>query len=105
MAFSHRIATLAAVVAIPLGITATSYALTDRPAPPEVPGRVELDSGSPTGSPHPSGGPEPTGSGTAEPGGSPTASPGDVVVPQPPATEGSDSDDDVDDSTDDSDDN
>jgi len=106
MAFSHRIATLAAVVAIPLGIAATSYALADSPARPEVPGRVELDSGSPSGSPGP-GSPspgvpdvtaEPSGGVTAVPDGtSPTAPPSDVVVPQPPATDSNDDDDDTDD--------
>lgn len=48
MVFSHRIAALAAVVAIPLGIAATSFALTDNPESPKVPAKVELDSGSPT---------------------------------------------------------
>ncbi|MFH8756363.1 hypothetical protein [Streptomyces atroolivaceus] len=114
MAFSHRIATLAAVVAIPLGIAATSYALADSPPRPEVPSRVELDTGSPSGSPDPdtTGRPSPSGPGGpdtgAEPGdgvtavpdgGSPTAPPSDVVVPQPPATDSDDDDDDNDDST------
>ncbi|NEE46449.1 small hydrophilic protein, partial [Streptomyces sp. SID8455] len=31
MAFSPRLAALAAVVAVPLGIAATSYAMTDTP--------------------------------------------------------------------------
>lgn len=48
MVFSHRIAALAAVVASPLGIAATSFALTDTPQPPKVPAEVELHSGSPT---------------------------------------------------------
>ncbi|MFD5184709.1 hypothetical protein ACFWMQ_19285 [Streptomyces sp. NPDC058372] len=46
MAFSHRVATLAAVVAIPLVIAVTSFALTDSPEPPAAPPRVEMDSGS-----------------------------------------------------------
>lgn len=80
MAFSHRIATLAAVVAIPLGIAATSYALTDSPEPPRAPSKVELDGG----------GPEPAGGGTPHPSfPSPApAAPGDEVVPRPPATDG-----------------
>ncbi|NGO13285.1 small secreted hydrophilic protein [Streptomyces sp. HC44] len=51
MVFSHRMAALAAVVAIPLGIAATSYALTDSPESPKVPPKVELDSGSPSVTP------------------------------------------------------
>ncbi|MER6913000.1 hypothetical protein ABT354_15135 [Streptomyces sp. NPDC000594] len=42
MVFSHRIAALAAVVAIPLGIAVTSYALTDSPDDRKVPPKVEL---------------------------------------------------------------
>ncbi|MET8474982.1 small secreted hydrophilic protein [Streptomyces sp. NPDC006422] len=54
MAFSHRMAALAAVVAIPLGIAATSYALTESPDPPKSPPKVELESGSPSSRPTPS---------------------------------------------------
>ncbi|QOV38881.1 small secreted hydrophilic protein [Streptomyces ferrugineus] len=79
MVFSHRIAALAAVVAIPLGIAATSFALTDQPESPKVPPRVELDSGSPT---------------PARP--TPTPTPSDEVVSRPPVTDGSPSDDDDD---------
>ncbi|MFF2852885.1 small secreted hydrophilic protein [Streptomyces sp. NPDC058001] len=68
MVFSHRMAALAAVVVIPLGIAATSFALSDRPDSPKVPAKVELDSGSPSASPD-----------------SPT--PSDEVVPPPPATD------------------
>ncbi|MCZ4607959.1 small secreted hydrophilic protein [Streptomyces sp. Lzd4kr] len=79
MAFSHRIAALAAVVAIPLGIAATSFALTDQPKSPEVPPRVELDSGSPT--------PTPT---------RPAPTPSDEFVSRPPVTDSPASDDDDD---------
>lgn len=79
MAFSHRIAALAAVVAIPLGIAATSFALTDKPQSPQVPAKVELDTGSPT--------PTPT---------RPTPTPSDAVVSRPPVTDSSPSDDDDD---------
>lgn len=79
MVFSHRIAALAAVVAIPLGIAATSFALTDTPESPEVPAKVELDSGSPT--------PTPT---------RPTPTPSDEVVSRPPVTDSPASDDDDD---------
>jgi hypothetical protein len=48
MVFSRRMAALAAVVLIPLGIAATSFALTDSPQEPKVPSKVELESGSPT---------------------------------------------------------
>ncbi|MBB4715776.1 hypothetical protein BJ965_005658 [Streptomyces luteogriseus] len=49
MVFSRRMAALSAVVLIPLGIAATSYALADSPKAPEVPApRMELDHGSPT---------------------------------------------------------
>ncbi|MDI3403077.1 small secreted hydrophilic protein [Streptomyces cavernicola] len=82
MAFSHRMAALAAVVAIPLGIAATSYALTDSPEPPKSPPKLELDSGSPS----PSG----SGSGTSKP--KPT--PSDEVVSRPPVSDGPSGDDD-----------
>ncbi|MFG7943745.1 hypothetical protein, partial [Streptomyces cacaoi] len=78
MAFSHRIATLAAVVAIPLGIAVTSYALTDSPDPAQPPAKVELDDRSPSpGSSGPGG----------EPSGTPSSSSGgEETVPRPPAT-------------------
>ncbi|MFC7309079.1 small secreted hydrophilic protein [Streptomyces monticola] len=85
MAFSHRMAALAAVVAIPLGIAATSYALTDSPEAPKVPPKVELDSGSPT----PSG----SGSGSAKP----EPAPSDEVVSRPPVSDDPSDDDDDDD--------
>ncbi len=37
MVFTRRMAALAAVVLIPLGVAATSYALSDSPARPTVP--------------------------------------------------------------------
>ncbi|MGW1018989.1 small hydrophilic protein [Streptomyces niveus] len=97
MAFSPRLAALAAVVAIPLGIAATSYAMTDSPDAPKVPPGVQL-SDSPTGSPSGTAddrrstgpGSSPTGSSTASPGG--TAD--DDVVPGPSAGNGDDDDDD-----------
>ncbi|MCC9704749.1 small secreted hydrophilic protein [Streptomyces sp. MNU76] len=79
MVFSRRSAALAAVVAIPLGIAATSFALTDSPQPPKVPSKVELESGSP--------GPTPS---------RPEATPRDEVVSRPPVTDSSASDDDDD---------
>ena len=46
MVFSRRMAALSAVVLIPLGIAATSYALADSPRAPEVPAQqVELTAG------------------------------------------------------------
>ncbi|MEV3990787.1 small hydrophilic protein [Streptomyces sp. NPDC049837] len=113
MAFTHRMVTLAAVVAIPLGIAATSYTLTDTPEAPKVPPEVELGT-----SPRPSGSPEPSrttpGPGrtaSATPTGVPVPSttrppapkdtppartlPTDTVVPGPPATAGDDDDDDL----------
>lgn len=80
MVFTRRMAALAAVVLIPLGVAATSYALADSPEPPKVPPRVELDSGSPT---PPSTRPEPT--------------PSDEVVSRPPVTDSPADDDDDDD--------
>ncbi|GHC65733.1 small secreted hydrophilic protein [Streptomyces flavofungini] len=89
MVFSHRIAALAAVVAIPLGIAVTSYALTDNPSSPKVPPKVELDSGSPSTAPTK---PQPT--------------PSDQVVSPPPVGENStDGADERGDSGDDDDDN
>lgn len=79
MVFSRRIAALAAVVAIPLGIAATSFALTDGPQAPKVPQKVELESGSP--SPTPS---------------RPKTTPSDEVVSRPPVTDSPASDDDDD---------
>ncbi|RYJ26629.1 small secreted hydrophilic protein [Streptomyces sp. L-9-10] len=88
MAFSPRLAALAAVVAIPLGIAATSYAMTDSPDTPKVPPKVELDS-TPSRTPGvlPDTTPAPSKSG------SPGATPGDAVVPGPSATDGDDDDD------------
>ncbi|WP_409057279.1 small secreted hydrophilic protein [Streptomyces sp. SYP-A7185] len=85
MVFTHRMAALAAVVAIPLGIAATSYALTDSPEPPKVPPKVRLDSGSPTTKPA-----------------SPRPTPSDETVSPPPVSEnpsGDGNDDDGDETT------
>ncbi|MEV5103689.1 small secreted hydrophilic protein [Streptomyces massasporeus] len=91
MVFSRRMAALSAVVLIPLGIAATSYALADSPASPRVPSqKVELDHGSAT----------PTPTSTLRPGRqatAPGATPGDEVVSRPPVTDSSASDDDDDD--------
>ncbi|WBB59850.1 hypothetical protein O7599_30565 [Streptomyces sp. WMMC500] len=74
MAFSQRMAALTAVVAIPLGVAATSYALTDDPEEPTPPARVEMESGTPS----PSGSTSP----------SPEVSPSDEVVSPPPVRDG-----------------
>ncbi len=89
MVFSRRMAALAAVVLIPLGIAATSFALTDSPQEPKVPAKVELESGSPPPKPA-SSSPEPT--------------PSDQVVTRPPVTDGPPDDDDDDDRGQDADD-
>ncbi|MEV0930061.1 small secreted hydrophilic protein [Streptomyces phaeochromogenes] len=81
MVFSHRMAALAAVVVIPLGIAATSYALTDSPESPKVPPKVELESGSPSSTP----------TSTASPTATPT--PSDEVVSRPPVSDDDDDDD------------
>ncbi|MFI6082830.1 small hydrophilic protein [Streptomyces sp. NPDC051217] len=98
MAFSIRLAALAAVVAVPLGIAATSYAMTDSPEAPKVPPGVRLDntpSGTPSGTPSTGPGePSPTGSPTGPPAGSPDDSPGGDIVPGPSAGDGDDDDDD-----------
>ncbi|MDT0306815.1 small secreted hydrophilic protein [Streptomyces sp. DSM 44917] len=53
MAFSHRMATLAAVVLIPVGIAGTSFLLSDDPEPPRVPADIELrDPAPPAAPPH-----------------------------------------------------
>ncbi|SOR82404.1 hypothetical protein SCNRRL3882_5854 [Streptomyces chartreusis NRRL 3882] len=80
-------AALSAVVLIPLGIAATSFALSDSPEPPKVPSEVVLDSGSPTPEPTPTPEPEPT----------PDPSPDDEVVPRQPVTDSPTMDDDDDD--------
>ncbi|MEV2233242.1 small hydrophilic protein [Streptomyces phaeochromogenes] len=82
MVFSHRMAALAAVVVIPLGIAATSYALTDSPEAPKVPPKVELESGSPSATPTPTG--------TSS---TPTSTPSDEVVSRPPVSDDDDDDD------------
>ncbi|WP_369199934.1 hypothetical protein [Streptomyces sp. PU-14G] len=99
MAFSHRMATLAAVVAIPLGIAVTSYALTDSPDPPRPPAKVELDGESPSPArtgPSPGRTAPADGSAPASPSGSPGGNPskgvtappsGQETVPRPPATD------------------
>ncbi len=84
MVFSHRMAALAAVVVIPLGIAATSYALTDSPESPKVPPKVELDSGSPSTTP--------TSTSSATPS-KPTPTPSDEVVSRPPVSDDDDDDD------------
>ncbi|GAA5208775.1 small secreted hydrophilic protein [Streptomyces thinghirensis] len=86
MVFSRRMAALAAVVLIPLGIAATSFALTDSPQEPKVPAKVELESGSPT--------PTPTSSASSS---SPEPTPSDQVVTRPPVTDSAPDDDDDDD--------
>lgn len=75
-------AALGAVVLIPLGVAATSFALADSPEPPKVPPQVELDSGSPTPS-------------------RPEATPSDEVVSRPPVNDSPADDDDDDDRGDD----
>ncbi|MEV0603767.1 small secreted hydrophilic protein [Streptomyces sp. NPDC050315] len=90
MAFSQRMAVLAAVVAIPLGIAATSYVLTDSPETPKAPPKVELDSGSPSAGP-------------TRPGPTPSDEPSDEVVSRPPVSDDA-SDDGPGDSSDDDDD-
>ena len=82
MVFTRRMAALAAVVLIPLGVAATSFAPADSPEPPEVPPQVELDSASPTPTATaPSMRPEPS----------------DEVVSGPPVTDSPADDDDDDD--------
>ncbi|MFB7433580.1 small hydrophilic protein [Streptomyces microflavus] len=92
MAFSPRLAALAAVVAVPLGIAATSYAMTDTPEAPKVPPAVQLDE-RPGGTPPP--GPSASPSTPASPSSpsSPSSTGGDVV-PGPSAADGDDDDDD-----------
>ncbi|MGK5500210.1 small secreted hydrophilic protein [Streptomyces sp. URMC 125] len=51
MPVKQRALTLTAVVAIPLGIPATSYALTDDPPAQKAPAEVRMDSGTPTADP------------------------------------------------------
>ncbi|WP_329218105.1 small hydrophilic protein [Streptomyces microflavus] len=92
MAFSPRLAALAAVVAVPLGIAATSYAMTDTPEAPKVPPAVQLDE-RPGGTPTP--GPSASPSAPASPSSpSSPSSTGDDIVPGPSAADGDDDDDD-----------
>ncbi|MCX4667761.1 small secreted hydrophilic protein [Streptomyces sp. NBC_01381] len=87
MVFSHRMAALAAVVAIPLGIATTSYVLTDSPEPPKAPPKVELESGSPSSKPS---------SPPSKPA-TPRPTPSDETVSPPPVSENSPGDDNDDD--------
>ncbi|WDV51113.1 small secreted hydrophilic protein [Streptomyces coeruleorubidus] len=89
MAFTRRMAALSAVVLIPLGIAATSFALSDRPESPKVPSKVVLDSDSPKPAPTPT--PKPSPKPTPDP------SPDDEVVPRQPVTDSPTMDDDDDD--------
>lgn len=97
MVFSHRIAALAAVVVIPLGIAATSYALTDSPETPKVPPQVELGSGSPSVTPSTvepsrtwSPTPAPTSASTPTSTSTSTSTPSDQVVSRPPVSDDDD---------------
>ncbi|XXZ48605.1 small hydrophilic protein [Streptomyces cavourensis] len=85
MAFSPRLAALAAVVAVPLGIAATSYAMTDTSDAPKVPSTVHLEE-SPRGTPAPGGDTRPGGSSA------PPRTPDSSVVPGPPAADDDDDD-------------
>ncbi|MEV6199936.1 small hydrophilic protein [Streptomyces sp. NPDC051771] len=96
MSFTHRMAGLVAVVAVPLGIAATSYALTDAPEAPRVPPAVHLSTPPTATAPTP-GAPAPTVSAPAAPtapAAPSTPPPSDSVVPGPSATGGDDDDDD-----------
>ncbi|WP_435897310.1 hypothetical protein [Streptomyces tsukubensis] len=97
MLFSHRIAALIAVVAIPLGIAVTSYALTDSSDAPKVPPKVKLESESPggptgtAGSPGPAQGDETVAPPVSENPGdddAPPATPSQSPVTDRPATNG-----------------
>ncbi|MFC8730605.1 MULTISPECIES: small hydrophilic protein [Streptomyces] len=93
MAFSPRLAALAAVVAVPLGIAATSYAMTDTPEAPKVPSTVHLEE-SPRGAPTPGGGMSPSGFPSPSGPPTPTRTPDSSVVPGPSAADDDDDDDD-----------
>ncbi|MBK3583494.1 MULTISPECIES: small hydrophilic protein [unclassified Streptomyces] len=92
MAFSPRLAALAAVVAVPLGIAATSYAMTDTPEAPKVPPAVQLDE-RPGGAPPPRPSASPSAPASPSSPSSPSSTGGDVV-PGPSAADGDDDDDD-----------
>lgn len=98
MAFSKRMAALTAVVAIPLGVAATSYALTDDPEDPTPPARVEMEGGS--SSPAESTSP-PSGTSPGEETGKETVSPPPVRDGPTTDPSGTASDDDGDDTGDD----
>ncbi|MFF8446234.1 small secreted hydrophilic protein [Streptomyces leeuwenhoekii] len=96
MVFTRRMAALAAVVLIPLGIAATSFILADSPAPPTAPAKVELHSGSPAPAAPPASAATPTAAPapTAIPTAAPTATPSkpeptpsDEIVSRPPVTD------------------
>ncbi|MEU3962249.1 small secreted hydrophilic protein [Streptomyces buecherae] len=95
MALSRRLATLTAVVAIPLGTAVTSYPPTYSPESPKAPSKVELESGTPA--PDPSAPPGATPTGPPPRSGRPP-SPSHEAVPPPPANDGT-ADDTADDTT------
>ncbi|MEW2355824.1 hypothetical protein [Spirillospora sp. NPDC029432] len=98
MSIVQRIAIIGAIVAVPLGIAGISQALSDSPAEPKVPDRVQVgESTTPAG---PSTGPPVTESPSTglpprspAPGGSPTPSPSPSLVPAPPPVYDDDADD------------
>ncbi|MGW6587191.1 small hydrophilic protein [Streptomyces globisporus] len=92
MAFSPRLAALAAVVAVPLGIAATSYAMTDTSEAPKVPPAVQLEE-SPRGTPSPGRDASPSGIPTPSGSATPTGTPDSSVVPGPSAADDDDDDD------------
>lgn len=51
MPMKQRALTLTAVVAIPLGIAATSYALTNNPPTDKAPAEVRMENGTPSAEP------------------------------------------------------
>ncbi|MFG3493715.1 small hydrophilic protein [Streptomyces sp. NPDC047928] len=79
MAFTRRMVTLAAVVAVPVGIAAASYALNEAPEQPRVPPPVRLEA-----TPRPPGSPSPGVIPDGPPRAVPSAAPPPTAVP--PAT-------------------
>lgn len=94
MDFTKKIAALAAVVAIPLGIAATSQVLGGGQEKPDVPQRVRLDGGTVAPTPTTPGSGTTSPSPSASPSPSPSKTGGDEVVPGPSPRGGGDDDDD-----------
>ncbi|GAB2740147.1 hypothetical protein GCM10027174_11930 [Salinifilum aidingensis] len=88
---ASKVALLLTAMALPLGAVLVSFALTDEPRAPQVPGRVEVRTPEGTAPPSGAGAPEPS------PGRAPGSATGPSDLPPPPPAHDDDADDRFDD--------